>query len=46
VRHSEDERDLGDPGLLVEAEDLFELMLTSLSWKANTDIVRTVLIPL
>jgi hypothetical protein len=46
VRHSEGERNHGDPGLLVEAGDLFELVFTSLSWKAMTDTVRTVLIPL
>jgi len=46
VRHSEGERNLGDLGLLVEAGDLFELAFTSLSWKAMTDTVRTVLIPL
>jgi hypothetical protein len=46
VRHSEGERNFGDPGLLVEAGDLFELAFTSLSWKAITDTVRTVLIPL
>jgi hypothetical protein len=46
VRPSEGERNLGDPGSLVEAGDLFELVLTSLTWKAMTDIVRTVLIPL
>jgi hypothetical protein len=46
VRHTEGERNHGDPGLLFEAGDLFELVFTSLSWKAMTDTVRTVLIPL
>jgi hypothetical protein len=46
VRHSEGERNVGDPVLLGEAGDLFELVLTSLTWKAMTDIVSTVLIPL